>query len=89
MYVTVENLYKATEKSDAEKNNFNNDKIPAELMKERIRRTCNHLVNNFRTSPSYSTCLSKITWQEILQRRLLDCLKYIHFHQQDGSSDSI
>ena len=47
MYVTVENVYKASKQSDAEKNNFNNDKIPAELMKERNRQTWNHLMISF------------------------------------------
>ena len=80
MYVTVENVYKASEKSDADKNNFNNNRIPAELMKERDRQTWNHIMINFRTSPGYSTNLSTITWREKIQRRLLDCLKYILFH---------
>ena len=47
MFVTVEKVYKASEQSDAEKNNFNNDRIPAELMKERNRQTRNHLLISF------------------------------------------
>ena len=47
MYVTVENVYKAYEQSDAEEKNFNNDNIPAELIKERNRQTWNHLMISF------------------------------------------